>query len=333
MTIGEKIQKYRKNLGMSQEELGQKLRVSRQTISLWEKDQTLPTIDNLMRLRDVFGVSVDDILSAEDNKPESPITSGEFYRFHFTKEELTELYRLQRNNFYKKPVLFALVLLILIVFSLGTSAPTFTTGMAFGILFLGAVWHIKGFRAYNKTWKSSMDRICQSIYEYTVFDDHMLVCIYRESEKVREARCFFSDIEKIEILGSWVLFQHTGQSFILRKTELKENSAIYSYMYRNRAKTIVNTIPGKWKAASTVLFVGSLLSIWGALFLVNKVSSMNNLFTENMWLFFLMTPIPISSVILGYILKAKGHPYKKNIIAGLIITAFLCLYGSFTFMF
>ena len=48
MTVGEKIQAYRKRLGMSQEELGQKLLVSRQTISLWEKDQTVPTIDNLI---------------------------------------------------------------------------------------------------------------------------------------------------------------------------------------------------------------------------------------------------------------------------------------------
>lgn len=39
MTVGEKIQKYRKTLGMSQEDLGQKLHLSRQTISLWEKDQ------------------------------------------------------------------------------------------------------------------------------------------------------------------------------------------------------------------------------------------------------------------------------------------------------
>lgn len=37
MTVGEKIQKYRKDLDLSQEELGQKLLVSRQTISLWKK--------------------------------------------------------------------------------------------------------------------------------------------------------------------------------------------------------------------------------------------------------------------------------------------------------
>ena len=42
MTMGENIQKYRKERGLSQEELGNKLLVSRQTVSLWEKDQTVP---------------------------------------------------------------------------------------------------------------------------------------------------------------------------------------------------------------------------------------------------------------------------------------------------
>jgi transcriptional regulator with XRE-family HTH domain len=66
MTVGEKIQFYRKAQGMSQEELGKRLFVSRQTVSLWEKDQTVPTIDNLMRLKEIFGVSLDKILSPED---------------------------------------------------------------------------------------------------------------------------------------------------------------------------------------------------------------------------------------------------------------------------
>jgi len=66
MSVGEKIQRYRKEFRMSQEELGQKLCVSRQTISQWEKDQTVPTIDNLMRLSDLFGISVDELLNSND---------------------------------------------------------------------------------------------------------------------------------------------------------------------------------------------------------------------------------------------------------------------------
>ena len=68
MTIGESIMKRRKDLGLSQEELAGKLLVSRQTISLWEKDQTQPTIDNLMRLKEIFGVSIDKVLCADEEK-------------------------------------------------------------------------------------------------------------------------------------------------------------------------------------------------------------------------------------------------------------------------
>ena len=71
MTVGEKIQMYRKQLGMSQEELGQRLSVSRQTVSLWEKDQTVPTIDNLKLLKEIFNISIDEMLSSEDKtKPQ-----------------------------------------------------------------------------------------------------------------------------------------------------------------------------------------------------------------------------------------------------------------------
>ena len=65
MTVGEKIQFYRKRAGLSQEELGQQLLVSRQTVSLWETGQTMPTLDNLIRLRAIFGASIDEILCEE----------------------------------------------------------------------------------------------------------------------------------------------------------------------------------------------------------------------------------------------------------------------------
>ena len=66
MTVGEKIQQLRKQNQLSQEELGQQLFVSRQTVSLWENNQTVPTIDNLIRLKEIFGISIDSILTGEE---------------------------------------------------------------------------------------------------------------------------------------------------------------------------------------------------------------------------------------------------------------------------
>jgi len=333
MTVGEKIQKYRKDLNLSQEELGQKLLVSRQTISLWEKDQTVPTIDNLMRLSDIFGISVDEILNSENKEQNAEIQPNESYRFTFLKQELNEIYRLQRKSIYKRPIIFTVLCILMIVFFIGSSAPDVMIGFSFGMFLIGAVSHIKGIRAYSKAWKNSTERICKSVYEYKVFENYISVNIYRENEKIRESKCFFTDIEQIRQFGKWLFLQFGGQSFIIRKSDLKENSAFYSYMYKNPSKIIEPPVSNKWRTISIILFVASLLSIMGALALVGAVSNANGLFVENMWLFFLLTPIPITSIIFGFILKSKGYKYKKNIIVGFIMTFFLCIYGLFTFMF
>ena len=68
MTVGKNIFDLRKIKGISQEELADRLLVSRQTVSQWENDQTLPSIDNLLRLKEIFGVSVDKILSTDEIK-------------------------------------------------------------------------------------------------------------------------------------------------------------------------------------------------------------------------------------------------------------------------
>ena len=62
MTTGEKIAALRKEQGMSQEALGEKLGLSRQAVSKWELDQAAPTRDNLMELSELFGVPVDTLL-------------------------------------------------------------------------------------------------------------------------------------------------------------------------------------------------------------------------------------------------------------------------------
>lgn len=62
MTIGEKIAKFRVAGGISQEQLAEKIGVSRQSVSKWEVDQALPQIDKVLQLCDLFGVAADELL-------------------------------------------------------------------------------------------------------------------------------------------------------------------------------------------------------------------------------------------------------------------------------
>ena len=62
MTFGEKLQKLRQKEGMSQDALAERLDVSRQAVSRWERDETMPETDKVVALADLFGVTTDYLL-------------------------------------------------------------------------------------------------------------------------------------------------------------------------------------------------------------------------------------------------------------------------------
>lgn len=66
MTLGQRISLCRKQRGMTQEELGEKLGVSRQAVSKWEGDQTTPDLQYLKIMCEEFGVTADWLLFEKD---------------------------------------------------------------------------------------------------------------------------------------------------------------------------------------------------------------------------------------------------------------------------
>ncbi len=66
MTIGVKIQNLRKQKGLSQEQLAEAVGVSRQAVSKWEAEQSVPDIDKIILICDYFGVTTDYILRDEE---------------------------------------------------------------------------------------------------------------------------------------------------------------------------------------------------------------------------------------------------------------------------
>ena len=66
MNLGENLKKLRKEYNLSQEQLAEKLNISRQAISKWESGKAYPDIDNLILLRDIFNTTIDDLVLRED---------------------------------------------------------------------------------------------------------------------------------------------------------------------------------------------------------------------------------------------------------------------------
>lgn len=73
MTLAEKIQELRTAQELSQGDLAERLEVSRQSVSKWETGQSVPDLDKIIKLADLFGVSVDQLVREEAQpQPEQP---------------------------------------------------------------------------------------------------------------------------------------------------------------------------------------------------------------------------------------------------------------------
>lgn len=75
MTFGQQIQQLRKDKGYSQDKLAGMLYVTRQSVSQWENDRAMPSIDLLLKLSQIFDISVDELLGREEEA--APICSAD----------------------------------------------------------------------------------------------------------------------------------------------------------------------------------------------------------------------------------------------------------------
>ena len=81
MELNKQIKKYRTEAKLSQEELAEKIFVSRQTISNWENDKNYPDIKSLVLMSEVFQVSLDNLIKGDLERMKKEIDAQEYLRF------------------------------------------------------------------------------------------------------------------------------------------------------------------------------------------------------------------------------------------------------------
>lgn len=77
MSLGLKLQKLRKSKNLSQEAFADIMKVSRQSVSKWELDQTYPEVSKLIEIADYFQITLDDLLRDSQKEPMDDIKSIE----------------------------------------------------------------------------------------------------------------------------------------------------------------------------------------------------------------------------------------------------------------
>lgn len=103
MSLGERIKEQRKNCGLSQEKVAELVGVSRQAVTKWEAEQSAPSTENLFRLAEIFGTTVDILLASEKEEKNSPAEQI-YYLYKMEEAKKADDLRARR----KKNVLMAL---------------------------------------------------------------------------------------------------------------------------------------------------------------------------------------------------------------------------------
>ncbi len=86
MELGQQLKAHRKELGISQDELAEKIFVSRQSISNWENNKTYPDIHTLLLLAETFGISLDELIKGDVEEMKEEINAQE--RAGFNRDSL-----------------------------------------------------------------------------------------------------------------------------------------------------------------------------------------------------------------------------------------------------
>lgn len=97
MILADKIIELRKKSGLSQEELAEKMNVSRQSVSKWEGAQSIPDLDKILALSQIFGVSTDYLLK-DDFETEEPVPTDNGDGSSLRRVSMEEANRFLRLN-------------------------------------------------------------------------------------------------------------------------------------------------------------------------------------------------------------------------------------------
>ena len=233
MTISEKIQFYRKKAGLSQEDLAKSLLVSRQTISLWENGQTLPTIDNLIRLREIFDVSIDDMLGAEavEKDPHGEEQFDESYNVTSHPDELKKIKRSHLLPALSLLAIFGALLSAAIVYGCIKSPESLLLNLillTISTLSLTAIT-VTAFYTVHKIKKINKKCGSENHSVYVKINDEALLIERRTDEKLSTiSRCPIKDVQSFSLGKDYIEIITDCDSAYLCRKALSDSSRILS---------------------------------------------------------------------------------------------------------
>jgi transcriptional regulator with XRE-family HTH domain len=350
MTIGEKIQQLRKANNLSQEDLAAQVGVSRQSISLWEKNQTVPSTDNLLAITSIFKITMDALLR-EDNELNqkhdglnNPVATAT------TKWDLKNYIELSKTIYEKtfSRMIIRSVLCLILGFGVLFSKTPYLCLLFLGIGIMNIIAYIRLKNKIHKQADMFFATEPNRVSNFSFYHDYMQIRTRSDCSSSEYTKKYSDFTLVIDNEKSIALVFDGKMTYIIKASIIGDIPYISMVFQQNAQRYISPTIKKEnikvqlnekqiklYKPFLVVILVLTSLSIFMSLMLVGLASGFNlsTSFAKHMWMFYLILPIPLASLILGIWGRKKGLKTKAHIILGIIMTALHIIYGSFSFIF
>lgn len=152
MELGKQIKKHRQEVQLSQEELADRVYVSRQTISNWENDKSYPDVNSLVLLSEIFQISLDNLIKGDIEVMKDVIQ----------KEEIVKM------NRYGK--IYTIILIVTVV----SAVPLFMWLGVWAFIPWGIIWALSMYFAFQVE-KVKKDNDVQTYKEIVAFSEGKLL--------------------------------------------------------------------------------------------------------------------------------------------------------------
>ena len=118
MDFNNRLYQLRKQKGLSQEELANRLNVSRQTVSKWEVGDSTPDMEKLIAISDLFDVSLDKLVMGKEDEPQNPTATKSELVTVLNEKVLTSNNKKKAKSVLKIVGIIAAVILLVDVISM-----------------------------------------------------------------------------------------------------------------------------------------------------------------------------------------------------------------------
>ena len=335
MTFGKNLQTARKEKGLSQDALANQLYVTRQSVSQWENDKTMPSVDLLIKLSEIFDTTVDALLG----KPETESIPQPTAKVGILRDKKSIITALRFEYATVTIVLFSLALLfaagaaILVFIENNMFSPNVAVrvkadylgawqAVAGAALFCaaGIVFSVLGFVSERTAVKFGRDHSCTLSFYY----DHLVI----EEDGAESLSLFYTNVRRIVETDGYFVFKMQNKAKLCVDKNDVENAEELSKVLRSAKNYLDRRLCKSQTGMGRIrrclvrffrdfLFVATFATLW----LFSLIFSiLCTILTDNQPLRIAVFAIPfvvlLVELIAGILLTIGRVKAKRMIIAG-----------------